>query len=364
MKEYQRIDVSILREFCTNVFCRMGVSPEDAAITVDVLIAADQRGITSHGVQRLKRYVDGIRSGVIKPEADFKLVKETPNTLLVSGGDGLGQVISFKAMQLVITKALQNNVALAVIRDSNHFGIAGYYAMMALEYGLIGISLTNAVPNIAPTFGKERLLGTNPIAIAIPSGENRPIVLDMATSTVPFGKIEVYQREGKKLPLSWALDGNGNACADPSRVINDKSCSKFGGLFPLGGSGEESGGHKGYGLSLVVDLLCGVLSGSQFGPNIHAFNNTLGRPSNKVSHFLGAINIEAFIDLNIFKTAVDSYVNLIRNSAKAKDCNRIFIHGEKEFEQFEKQKESVLVLNSVVEELRGIGYEMGLNVRL
>ena len=363
MKGYQKIDVPVLREFCISVFSALGVPEEDAGITTDVLISADQRGITSHGVQRLKRYVAGLRGGSVKPKADFKVIKETPNTLLISGGDGLGQVISFHAMQMVITRALKNNVALAVVRDSTHYGIAGYYAMMALEHGLIGVSLTNAIPNMAPTFGKERLLGTNPIAIAIPSGEERPIVLDMATSTVPFGKVEVYQREGKKMPITWALDGNGNVCEDPVRVINDKNRSKYGGMLPLGGAGEEGGGHKGYGLSLVVDLLCGVLSGSQFGPDIYATNSN-GVPSVKVSHFLAAIKVDAFIDLQTFKNTVDSYIQLLKNSAKAKGHKRIFIHGEKEFERYEQQRERVLILNAVIEELKEIGLELGLDVSL
>jgi len=363
MKGYQEIDVPVLREFCVKVFSSLGVPEEDAGITADVLISADQRGITSHGVQRLKRYVAGLRAGSVKPKADIKIINETPNTLLISGGDGLGQVISFRAMQIVITRALKNNVALAVVRDSTHYGIAGYYAMMALEHGLIGVSLTNAIPNMAPTFGKERLLGTNPIAIAIPSGEERPIVLDMATSTVPFGKIEVYQREDKKMPLTWALDRNGSACDDPSRVINDKNQSKYGGVLPLGGADEEGGGHKGYGLSLIVDLLCGVLSGSQFGPNLYASNSN-GVSSIKVSHFLAAIKVDAFVDLQTFRNAVDSYIRLLKNSAKAKGRKRIFIHGEKEFERYEKQKERVLILKTVIEELKEIGLELGLYVSL
>jgi L-2-hydroxycarboxylate dehydrogenase (NAD+) len=363
MKGYREIAVPALREFCVRVFCALDVSAKDAGLTADVLINADQRGIASHGVQRLERYVKGLRNGSVKPKADIKIIKETPNTLLISGGDGLGQVISFNSMQMVIAKALQNNVALAAVRDSNHYGIAGYYAMMALEHGLIGVSLTNAISNMAPTFGKERLLGTNPIAIAIPSGKERPIVLDMATSTVPFGKVEIYQREGKKMPLTWALDRNGDACDDPSRVIYDKNHTKFGGLLPLGGAGEEGGGHKGYGLALVVDLLCGVLSESQFGPNLYATGNS-GIPSSKVSHFLGAIKIDAFIDLGTFKNIVDSYITLIKNSAKSKGHKRIFIHGEKEFECYEKQKNRVWILKSVIEELNGIGRELGLDVCL
>lgn len=358
MEEYTRLSVDALREFTINVFGKLGVSVEDAMIATDVLLAADQRGVGSHGLQRLKRYTDGLKAGVMKPVADIKILKETPNTLLISGSDGLGQVVGYKAMQLVIDKALKNNIALAAVRDSNHYGIAGYYSMMALEHDLIGLSLTNSAVLVVPTHGKNAVLGTNPISIAVPAGKERPFVLDMATSTVPRGKLEVYNREGKAMPTTWATDEFGNATQDVPRVLANLIDKKGGGLLPLGGAEEEDGGHKGYGLCLAVDILSGVLSGSVFGPELYARKDV---PA-KVSHFFGAIKIDAFIEPAAFRSMMDNYINILKDSEKATGRERIFVHGEKEFEIYEQQKEEVAIYHKVVEELRGIGSEFSVKV--
>ena len=356
MEEYIKIKVNDLQEFTINIFNKFGVPVDDAKIVADILINADQRGIGSHGVQRLKRYTDGLKTGVMKAVGDMKVLKETPNTLLISGGDGLGQVIGYQAMKLVIDKALKNNVAFAAVRDSNHYGIAGYYSIMALEHDLIGISITNSAPLIVPTHGKDAVVGTNPISIAVPSGKERPFVLDMATSTVPRGKLEVYGREGKTMPSTWATDEIGNPTQDIPRVLANLLDKKGGGLLPLGGAEEESGGHKGYGLAFVVDIFSGVLSGSVFGPNLYSKK---GEPA-KVSHFFGAIKIDAFIESALFKSIMYEYINTLKSSAKAADRDRIFIHGEKEFEVYDQQKEEVLIYYKVVEELRNIGEEVNL----
>ena len=356
MEDYIRLKVDVLQEFTTNVFNKLGVPLDDAKIAADILITADQRGVESHGLQRLKRYMDRLKTGVVKPITDIKVLKETPNTLLISGGDGLGQVVGYKAMKLVIDKALKNNIAFAAVRDSNHYGIAGYYSMMALEHDLVGLSLTNSAVLVVPTYGKDAIMGTNPVSIAIPAGKERPFVLDMATSTVPRGKLEVYERAGKTMPITWATDELGNATQDVSRVLANLLDKKGGGLLPLGGADEESGGHKGYGLSLAVDILSGVLSGSAFGPNLYAKKDV---PA-KVSHFLGAIKIDAFIEPDLFKSIMDAYINTIKNSAKADGKDRIFIYGEKEFELYEQQKEEAGIYYKVVEELRNIGQEVGI----
>ena len=356
MEEYITIKVDALQEFTINVFKKFGVPVEDAKIAADVLIAADQRGVGSHGLQRLKRYTDGLKTGVMKPIAEIKVLKETPNTLLISGGDGLGQVVGYKAMKLVIDKALKNNIAFAAVRDSNHYGIAGYYSMMALEHDLIGLSVTNSAILVVPTHGKNALMGTNPISITVPAGKERPFVLDMATSTVPRGKLEVYEREGKTMPATWATDELGNATQDVSRVLANLLGKKGGGLLPLGGAKEEDGGHKGYGLCLAVDIFSGVLSGSAFGPQLYAKKDA---PA-KVSHFFGAIKIDAFTELALFKNMMDEYINILKNSEKAAGKDRIFIHGEKEFELYEQQKEEVRIYYKVVEELRKIGEEINI----
>ena len=356
--EYVRLKVDTLRKFTINVFNKLGVPAEDAKIAADALIVADQRGIGSHGLQRLIRYTNGLKTGVMKPIADIKILKETPNTLLVSGGDGLGQVIGYKVMKLVIDKALKNNIAFAAVRDSNHYGIAGYYSMMALKHNLIGFSMTNSAPLMVPTHGKNAIIGTNPISIAAPAGKEQPYVLDMATSTATRGEVEVYARKGKPMPLSWATDEFGNPTSDASRVVANLLEKKGGGLIPLGGAEEEGGGHKGYGLCLAIDILSGVLSGSAFGPHLYASKDV---PA-KVSHFFGAIKIEAFIEPALFKSLMDEYINILKNSEKAAGKDRIFIHGEKEFELYEQQKEDVHLYYKVVEELRKIGEEVNIEV--
>jgi LDH2 family malate/lactate/ureidoglycolate dehydrogenase len=358
MDEYIRIKVETLREFTVNVFNKLNVPVEDAKIAADILITADQRGIGSHGLQRLKRYTNGLKSGVMQPTMNIEILKETPNTLLISGGDGLGQVASYQSMKLVIDKALENNIALAAVRDSNHYGIAGYYSMMALEHDLIGLSLTNSAPLVVPTYGKNAMMGTNPLSIAVPAGIERPFVLDMATSTVPRGKLEVYERVGKTMPVTWATDESGNPTQDIPRVLANLIDKKGGGLLPLGGAEEESGGHKGYGLCLAADILSGVLSGSTFGPNLYSVKNV---PA-KVSHFFGAIRIDAFIELNLFKSIMDAYIITLKHSEKATNKDRIFIHGEKEYELYEQQKEEVGIYYEVVEELRQIGAEINIHV--
>jgi len=354
VEEYISIKVDALREFTVSAFTKLGVLVDDAKIAADILITADQRGVSSHGLQGLKRYTNGLKTGVMKPVTEIRVVKETPNTLLISGGDGLGQVVAYKAMKLVIDKALNNNIAFAAVRDSNHYGIAGYYSMMALEHDLIGFSITNSKPFVVPTHGKNAVIGTNPISIAVPAGKERPFVLDMATSTVPIGKLEVYEREGKTMPITWAIDELGNATEDIPRVLANLLDRKGGGLLPLGGAEEEGGGHKGYGLCFAVDIFSGVLSGSAFGTNLYAKKDA---PA-KVSHFFGALKIDAFIEPALFKSMMDGYINMLKNSEKAAGSDRIFIHGEKEFEIYERQKEEVRIYYKVVEELRKIGEEV------
>ena len=356
VKEHIKIKVDILQEFTINVFKRFGVPAEDAKIAADILITADQMGIGSHGLQRLIRYTSGLKAGVMKPVANIKVLKETPNTLLISGEDGLGQIIAYKVMKLVINKALKNNIAFAAVCDSNHYGIASYYSMMALEHDLIGLSMTNSAPLVVPTHSKDALIGTNPISVAVPADKERPFVLDMATSSSTRGKVEVYAREGKPMPITWATDELGNPTENASRVVANLLEKKGGGLMPLGGAEEENGGHKGYGLSTVIDIFSGILSGSAFGPNLYAKKHA---PA-KVSHFLGAIKIDAFIEPVLFKGLMDAYINTLKNSEKAAGKDRIFVHGEKEFELYEQQKEEVHLYYKVVEELRKIGEKVNI----
>ncbi|MCD6418843.1 Ldh family oxidoreductase [bacterium] len=360
MDEWISVDIDALRNFVVDVFKSVGVRQEDAEITADVLITADKRGIGSHGVARLRRYVNGLKSGIMKADAEMKILKETPNTLLISGGDGLGQPVSYRSMKLVIEKAKENNVAFAAVRNSNHYGIAGYYSMMALDEDLLGISITNSAPLVVPTFGKDAVIGTNPISIAVPAGKERPIVLDMATSTVPRGKLEVYNRLGKPLPITWATDEYGIPTQDAARVLENLLERKGGGLLPLGGGEEETGGHKGYGLSVMVDVFSGILSGGAFGLNIYGKK---GEPPN-VCHFFGAIDIEAFIDRDTFKSMVDDYVKMLKNASKREGAQRIYIHGEKEFEKSEQQQKEVKIYYKVIDDMKRIGEETGVTYNL
>ncbi|MDI7278188.1 MAG: Ldh family oxidoreductase, partial [Anaerolineae bacterium] len=227
-----------LRAFCEEVFACLGVPHEDAVVTADVLVAADLRGIDSHGVARLKRYVDGLRDGVMRPRPSTRVLAETPATITYDADAGLGQPVSARAMRTAIEKATAVGAGFAAVRNSNHYGIAGYYAMMALEADMIGISTTNADALVVPTFSRNALLGTNPIAVAVPAGKSPAFVLDMATSTVPRGKLEVYDRLGKPMPQGWATDETGAGTTDATRALHNLSTRAGGGLLPLGGEGE------------------------------------------------------------------------------------------------------------------------------
>lgn len=354
-----------LKDFCRKVLVKLGVTEEDARITADVLVMADLRAIFSHGVARLRRYVDGIKSGMMKVHPEVKIVRKTQTTATIDAGGGLGQPVSYQAMKLAIQKAREFGVGFVAARNSNHYGIAGYYAMMALEYELIGISSTNADLLVVPTFGRKAILGTNPISMAVPAGRERPFVLDMATSAVPRGKLEVYDRLGKRIPLGWATDEKGHPTEDPGLVLRNLKERRGGGLLPLGGAGEEMGGHKGYGLALAVDILCGVLSGAAYADLVYP-KDEQGRPlPSNIGHFFGAIRVDSFRPLEEFKAAMDDLICRLKDSPKAEGQTRIYIHGEKEFEVMEKYAKAGIPLDKkVVEDLKTIAREVGVEYDL
>lgn len=354
-----RIQIEPLKEFTVNTFEKLGMPRENAEITADVLLASDRRGISSHGVARLKRYVDGIKKGIMKAEVEPTFLKETPTTLLVDGNAGMGQVISVKTMRRVIEKAKENGMAAAVIRNSNHYGIAGYTAMMASEHDLIGFSATNSAPLVVPTFGKDAALGTNPIAIAVPADKERPFVLDMATSTVPRGKLEVYNRAGKELPPTWATDETGVSTTDPARVLKNLLERAGGGLSPLGGAGEEGRGYKGYDLSALVDILSGGLALASMGTEVYGKK---GEPPD-VCHFLAALDPAAFGETDAFKKKMDSFIGMLKNIPKAEGAERIWVAGEKEAEAEDRNTNEVDIDEPTLENLRKIAEELGLNTK-
>jgi L-2-hydroxycarboxylate dehydrogenase (NAD+) len=354
-----------LREFCVQVFEKMDVPPDDAVVTADVLVAANLRGINSHGVARLKRYVNGLRDGVMLARPNVEIVHQTPGTALIDGGAGLGQPVGVRGMKLAIKKAQEMGVGFVAVRNSNHYGIAGYYSMMALKQEMIGISMTNAAVLVVPTFGKDAVLGTNPISVAVPTGQEQLFVLDMATSVVTRGKLEEYDRQEKPLPLSWATDERGVPTADAARVLKNLLARAGGGILPLGGAREEDGGHKGYGLAFLVDILCGVLPGAGYANTIYP-KTPEGKPlPADVGHFFGAIRVDAFRPLDEFKATMDDIIRRLKGSAKAEGAERIYIHGEKEFEEEERRRQEGIPLHpKTVAMMQQIAGELGVEYDL
>ncbi len=352
-----------LRSFCEEVFVRLGVARSDAAVTADVLVAADLRGVDSHGVARLKRYVDGLRDGVMKPRPTTRIVAETPATVTYDADAGLGQPVSAMAMRKAIEKAAGLGAGFASVRNSNHYGIAGYYAMMALDQDMIGISTTNSDVLVVPTFSRNAILGTNPIAVAVPAGKNAAFVLDMATSTVPRGKLEVYSRLEKPMPQGWATDEKGVGTTDSTQVLKNLSTRAGGGLLPLGGEGELLSGHKGYGLAFLVDILSGVLSGAAYADLVYPrAKNGRPLPAN-LGHFFGAFRVDAFRPLAEFKRDMDDLIGRLKNADKAAGAERIYIHGEKEYEKAaERQTKGIPLHPKVVATLAQIGDEVGVKL--
>ncbi len=351
-----------LRKFCEQVFVSLGVERAGAAVTADVLVSADLRGVDSHGVARLKRYVDGLKAGVMKARPATRVVAETPATITYDADAGLGQPVSHAAMRKALEKAVALGAGFATVRNSNHYGIAGYYAMMALEENMIGISTTNSDVLVVPTFSRNALLGTNPIAVAVPAGKNAAFVLDMATSTVPRGKLEVYDRLGKPMPAGWATDETGVGTADATRVLKNFTTRAGGGLSPLGGAGELLSGHKGYGLALLVDILSAVLPGAAYADLVYPKKDGKPLPAN-LGHFFGAFRIDAFRPLDEFKRDMDDLTNRLKNADKAAGADRIYIHGEKEWEKAaEREAKGIPLHPKVVATLSQIGRDAGVGL--
>jgi LDH2 family malate/lactate/ureidoglycolate dehydrogenase len=333
-------------------FVKLNVPQADAETAADILLCADLRGVDSHGIIRLNTYYGSrLRKGLIDPHSPVTVLNETPTTLALDAGNGLGQVVSKAAMSRCIEKARQSGMAIVTVRNSNHYGIAGYYAMMALQEDMIGISFTNSQPLVAPTYGRTAVLGTNPIAVAVPAGNQKPYVLDMATSIVPIGRITVYQKAGKEIPQGWGIDSQGQVTSDPNAVLNG------GALMPLGGT-DILRGYKGYGLALLVDIFSGVLAGA-------GFLTRVGHPSDdqgaaNVGHFFAALRIDAFRPVAEFKQDMDAMIMQLKDAPKAVGEERIFIHGEKEFERAERlAREGVPLLSEVVKGLKQAGDEAG-----
>lgn len=353
-KDTVRIKHERLKSFCRDVFKKLSLSESDAVISADVLVTADLRGIHSHGVGRLWRYVNALKTGLVIPDAPVEVIRETGSSVVIHAHCCMGAPVSVRTMEKVIAKAKVNGAAFGCVRDSNHYGIAGYYAMLALKEDMIGISMTNTAALGAPTFGRQAMFGTNPLAFAAPADREKAFVLDMSTTVVTRGKIEVYERLGKELPPGWAVDKTGKLAKDPKSLLEDMFYRVSGGILPLGGAGEEFGGHKGYGLAVMVDILCSVLGGAAFGP---ALGDT-EESSARANHFFGAIKIDSFRNPKEFRRDMDKMLGDLRNSPPAEDCERVWFAGQKEFEKEDEYiKNGIALLKKTYDQLCSIGEE-------
>lgn len=320
----------LLESFMIDVFMKVGLPEEDARVSAKILITSDKRGIDSHGVGRFKPiYIDRILDGQINPKTKIDIVKETETTLVLDANNGMGQVVSTFAMEKIIEKAKRYGMGMATVRNSNHYGIAGYYPLMAIEHGMIGITGTNARPSIAPTFGVENMLGTNPLTIGFPTDEEFPFVIDCATSVTQRGKIEVYARQKKDLPLGWVIGKDGTSKTD-SVAILDELVKGTAALTPLGGIGEEGGGFKGYGYATVVEVLSSALSDGAFLKGLLGFDSAMKKVPYSLGHFFLVIDIEHFITLDRFKQIAGLIMRGLRESQKMPGHTRIWTAGEKE----------------------------------
>lgn len=343
------VDYQELKRFMKDGFMALGVPEAEAVVSSEILIESDMRGIESHGIGRFKMYVDRMKAGIIRPVARETVIRETDNTAVIDGHDSLGHVVSHHAMQLAIDKAKKHNIGMVAVRNSTHFGITGFYPTMAVQNDMVGMAFSNARPSVAPTFGVEPVIGTNPISFGAPSDEVYPFLLDIATSTTQRGKIEVYAREGKETPKGLTIDIHGNEPTDSKALLKlfvDGTAS----LLPLGGAGEELGGHKGYGLGVMVEILCASFSGGSFGKALSGLDGEKIVP-HRLGHFFVAVNIESFIPVELFRKITGSIMREIRSSAKVPGQDRIYLAGEKEFEMMERRKVEGVPINKSLQDI-------------
>ena len=346
-----------LLDFTIAIFISMGCSSQDARIAAVALLSADLRGIDSHGVARLSGYARLQEAGRANPKPRMRIIHETPSTAVVDGDSGLGLVVAPFAMQVAIDKAEKVGTGWVSVQNSNHFGIAGYHALQAVARDMIGIAMTNASALVAPTFSLERLLGTNPICVAVPAGEEPPFVADLATTTAANGKLEILQRKGEAAPLGWIQDKYGQPSTDPHEL-------KTGGaLLPLGGD-RDHGSHKGYALGAVVDILSAVLSGANYGPWVPPFPAYVpmptGMPGKGIGHFLGAMRIDAFRPAADFKWHMDNWIRRFRSATPIPGQEKVLIPGDPERAmEAERRSAGIPLLPAVVEDLKALAQKLG-----
>ena len=348
--QYHHVSYEALKKFCIKVFQGYKFDEKQAEQITDVLLAADLSGIESHGVQRLIRYHKEITSGLVKIDAKPEIVFETPLSAVIEGNDCMGQTLSVDAMNLAIEKAKKSGFGMVTVRNSNHYGIAGYYTRMAAEADMIGMCFTNTEAIMIPTNGKNAMLGTNPIAFAMPA-EPTIYSFDAATTVVPRGKLEVYVKRGNGLPLGWALDENGHDSDEADRVLKNIIAKTGGGILPLGGSGEMTSGYKGYGFAMLCEIATAILSG---GTTSNYIYKTPGRAN--IAHCFIALDHGMFGDKKEIEANFSKFLQEVRDSAKAEGQDRIFIHGEKEAEAKERVlREGVYLNDKTYDEMKMIG---------
>ena len=353
------ITESHLRRFTEKTFLSMGCTPVHATLAADVLLKSDLRGIDSHGVARLTGYVRLWEKKRINTKPDIKIVHQTPTTATIDGDAGLGLVVAPFAMKVAIEKAEQYGSGWVSVRNSNHFGIAGYHALMAVEKDMIGFAMTNASPLVSPTYSSERLLGTNPMCYAFPAGKYPPVIVDMATSAAANGKLEIAQRSGKQVPEGWIQDKQGSFTTDPHALKSGGS------LLPLG-SDPEHGSHKGFGLSATVDILSAVLSGANYGPWAPPFVAFLEPPTDPVGlgigHFLGAMRVDGFRPVGEFKSHLDNWIERFKSSATIDPQQKVIIPGEPEVEAEKDRKLNGIPLgDAVLKDLNELAERFGMD---
>ncbi|MCB0495732.1 MAG: Ldh family oxidoreductase [Cyclobacteriaceae bacterium] len=354
MYEFEKV-----RDFTNNVFLKMGCSASDAELATKVLVSADLRGIDSHGVARLIGYVRLWETGRINSTPNIKLVHETPSTGVIDGDSGLGLVVAPKAMETVIKKAKNVGSGWISVKNSNHYGIAGYHAMMALEHDMIGMSMTNASPLVAPTFSTERMLGTNPIAVAIPADKQPPFVADFATTTAANGKLEILQRKGEEAPMGWIQNKEGH------QTTNAHELKEGGALLPLGGDRVHSS-HKGFCLGSIVDIFSAVFSGANYGPWVPPFVSFLPMPEDPVGegigHFFGAMRIDGFRPAEEFKLHMDTWIQRFREAKSAEGMPDVVIPGDPErLSEIERLKNGIPLNDKVVLDLKEVAKKFELS---
>ncbi|MCG8310487.1 MAG: Ldh family oxidoreductase [Cytophagales bacterium] len=347
-----------LRNFACRVFTKMGCPEDQAELASRALVSADLRGVDSHGVARLSGYVRLWEAKRINPNPDIKIVHETPSTAVVDGDAGLGLVVGPKSMKIAVEKAKKVGTGWVSVKNSNHFGIAGYHSMLAIKHDMIGISMTNASPLVAPTWSRERMLGTNPISVAIPAGKEPPFVADFATTTAANGKLEILQRKNKNTPLGWIQDSDGQPSTNPFEVKNG------GALLPLGGD-REHGSHKGYCLGSIVDIFSAVLSGASYGPWAPPFVSFLpvapDMPGEGLGHFFGAMRIDAFQAKDQFKSNMDTWIKRFKSASVVEGQEEVLVPGDPEriLEQ-ERMKTGIKLLKPVEDDLSELADKFGL----